>query len=483
MLWPNFDGRKRFPLKRKKVPRNLTKAPDYFLNSMKLYNTLSNKIEEFKPLADPVLMYTCGPTVYNTAHIGNLRTYVFEDILRRTLKYNRLSLIQAMNITDIDDKTIKNSDGNLNKFKELTRRYEADFFTDLRKLNIEKPEKVTRATDYIDKIVQFIEDLIKKGFAYKSDDGSVYFSIAKFGDYGKLSGLDKSGLKSGARVSQDEYDKENPADFALWKAYDESDGEIFYDSPWGRGRPGWHIECSVMVGDALGETIDIHAGAVDLVFPHHENEIAQSEAKNGKPFARFWVHGEHLLVDGRKMSKSLNNFYTLSDIEKKDYSPLDFRYFCLLGHYRSKLNFTWEGLDAARNALSNVRSHLERLADLKPVDNKIIEKAKTDFAKAVDDDLNTPQAIGVLQDLISSCQESNAGGQPLMDLIKDFDQVLALGLINNVDIPDQVLKLAEARARAKKAGNFSEADAIRDQILKLGFSVEDTQKSYKILPK
>ncbi|HPL01744.1 MAG TPA: cysteine--tRNA ligase, partial [bacterium] len=305
---------------------------------MKLYNTLSRSVQEFQPInKERVTIYTCGPTVYNYAHIGNLRTFLFEDFLRRALKYLGYRVFQIMNITDVDDKTISAGNGKMGKFKKLTKKFEEIFWQDLSKLSIEKPESTPRATEHIEQIVAFVSDLLKKGYAYRGDDGSIYFSINKFKDYGKLSQLDKSGIKSGARVSQDAYSKDNPADFVLWKAWDEEDGEIYWDpSTWlgtgtelGKGRPGWHIECSAMSGDKVEGTIDIHAGAVDLIFPHHENEIAQSEAKEGKKFVNFWLHAEHLLVDGKKMSKSLNNFYTLGDIEEKGYSALDFRYLTL----------------------------------------------------------------------------------------------------------------------------------------------------------
>lgn len=450
---------------------------------MKFYNTLSRRLEDFKPAGTKVTLYTCGPTVYNSAHIGNLRTYLFEDILKRTLKLSGYPIKHVMNITDIDDKIIGKSGGDLLRFKELTKKYEKLFFVDLGKLNIEKADQITRATEFIDQIIKFIQELIDKGFAYNTDDGSVYFSIAKFKDYGKLSQLNRDGLKVGARVNQDEYDKENPADFALWKAYEKNDGEVSFDSPWGKGRPGWHIECSVMSQDTLGQTIDIHAGAVDLIFPHHENEIAQSEARTGQPFARFWIHGEHLLVDGKKMSKSLNNFYILNDIIQKGYGPLDFRYFCLLGHYRSKLNFTWEGLNAAKNALLNLQQHIIRLKDLPNADEKLLSNAKNNFLDACKNDLDTPRAIGAFQELINKCLKLNTGGQKLVDLIREFDTILALDLIKNIEIPAKIKKLADERLLAKKSGDFKKADELRDQIIQAKYIIEDKPDSYKLLPK
>lgn len=457
---------------------------------IKLYNTLSRKEEIFKSSDDKIVkLYTCGPTVYDSAHIGNFKTYIFEDILRRTLEYSGFKVEQVMNITDVDDKTIRKSEGHEADFKKLTAEYEAAFFEDLKKLNVELPSSTPRATEYIEKMVAFIKDLLDKGVAYKATDGSIYFSIDKFPGYGQLSGLDKEGLKVGARVKQDEYAKDNPADFALWKAYDPTDGEIFWDpSTWlgagtalGKGRPGWHIECSAMSQDKLGDTLDIHAGGIDLIFPHHENEIAQSEARTGKQFARFWIHGEHLLVDGQKMSKSLNNFYTLSDIEKHGFSPLDFRYFVLMAHYRSKLNFTWESLKAAKNGLKNLRQNVERLKDFPNIDDKEIDSAGKQFIEAIDHDLNTPIALSVLQDLISKAQSSQTGGEQVIKLIEKFDQVLALDLNVDNKIPEDIKALAEKRAAAKKAGDFASADRIRIEISQKGYQIEDTGAGHNLI--
>lgn len=471
---------------------------------MKLYNTLSRKIEDFKPIHDKeVGLYTCGPTVYDYAHIGNLRTYVFEDILKRTLGLVGYSVDHVMNITDIDDKTIKGSDGKKDKLKELGLKYEELFFSDLDKMNISRPNIVTRATEYIGQMVLFISELINKGYAYKADDGSIYFSIDKFQEYGKLSHLDKEGLKSGARVSQDEYDKENPADFVLWKAWDEADGEIFWETTLGKGRPGWHIECSAMSQDKLGETLDIHAGAVDLIFPHHENEIAQSEARTGKPFANYWIHGEHLLVDGRKMSKSLNNFYKLSDLEAKGFDPLDFRYLCLQAHYRSKLNFTWEALVAAKNArirLINIISSLSHpefisgsqeipkqdpkgpLEQLGVRNDKINDKYLKEFELKISDDLNTPEALAVVWEMMRNASVESA--EKYSTLIK-MDEVLGLelgkGLISNIS--DNIKSLVSEREKARAEKDWARSDELREEIDKLGFTVEDTPLGTKVVKK
>ena len=444
---------------------------------MKIYNTLTKIIQEFRPLKNnQVGLYTCGPTVYDHAHIGNLRTYIFEDVLKRTLLFSGYSVRHVMNITDVDDKTIKKGQGKKELHQELTEKYEKIFFGDLARLNIIKPEIITRATQYIDAMVDLVEDLLTKGYAYKTDDGSIYFSIEKFDGYGKLSNLDKRGLKAGARVAQDSYDKDCPADFTLWKAWNEGDGEIFWETSLGKGRPGWHIECSAMSQRELGQTIDIHAGGVDLIFPHHENEIAQSEAVSGKQFARFWVHGEHLLVEGQKMSKSLHNFYTLDDIVSRGFDPLDFRYLCLQAHYRSKLNFTWQGMEAARNT----RQRLIRLAhELK--DSSIGEQKKeipeskylNNFKEKIFDDLNTPEALAVVWEMM---RDHNLSDEEKLSTLKILNKkILALGLFetDREEIPAEISRLTEERSQAKRDKNFLEADRIREAIENKGYTLED----------
>ncbi|MCX6811024.1 MAG: cysteine--tRNA ligase [Candidatus Berkelbacteria bacterium] len=456
---------------------------------MKLYNTLSKSVEEFKPQTDKkVKLYTCGPTVYNFAHIGNLRTYIFEDVLRRSLEFLGYSVHHVMNMTDVDDKTIKASRGKQQEFKELTKKFEVSFLADLHNLNIEKPTEITRATEYIEQIVEFVSDLLDKGFAYKGEDGSIYFSIEKFADYGKLSGLDKDGIKSGARVAQDEYTKENPADFALWKAWDEADGEIFWQTKLGKGRPGWHIECSAMSQDKLGDTLDIHAGAVDLVFAHHENEIAQSEARTGKKFVNYWVHAEHLLVDGKKMSKSLGNIYVLSDIEKKGFSPLDFRYLCLSASYRDKLNFTWESLEAAKNALTRAKKILNNhqsviLNEVKDPDSSLPQNDYLDkFKSALENDLNTPEALAVFWNML---RDDKLSAEIKKASALEMDKIFVLDLDKEVsdEIPASVQKLVDERIEARKNKNFELSDKLRDEIESLGYSVEDSGTETKILKK
>ncbi|OQB05480.1 MAG: Cysteine--tRNA ligase [bacterium ADurb.Bin212] len=456
------------------------------IDDMKIYNTLSKKIDEFEPLKGSVSYYTCGPTVYDHAHIGNLRTYIFEDILKRTLMTAGFDVYHVMNITDVDDKTIKKGQGNKSKHTELTQKYQKIFFEDLAKLNILPPTKITRATQYIEQMVELVDSLLNKGYAYKGDDGSIYFSIDKYADYGKLSNLDKSGLKSGARVSQDEYNKENPADFALWKAWDQNDGEIYWETSLGKGRPGWHIECSAMSQKELGQTIDIHAGGVDLIFPHHENEIAQSEAATGKQFAKYWVHGEHLLVEGKKMSKSLNNFYTLDDIVGKGFSPLDFRYLCLQAHYRSKLNFTWEGMEAAKNSrlrLQRIAQEIENKAQSTNRSQTLDSKYLSQFKEKIFDDLNTPEALAVVWEMV---RDTEAKDDEKYAAIQYLDkEILALGLLESgvESIPQDILALAELRSKAKIEKNFAKADRIREEIEIKGYTLEDTVTGTKIIKK
>ncbi|HEC80710.1 MAG TPA: cysteine--tRNA ligase, partial [Firmicutes bacterium] len=338
---------------------------------MRFYNTLIKSVEEFSPLeGDVVKMYTCGPTVYDYAHIGNFRTYVFEDILRRWLKFRGYKVIQVMNITDVDDKTIMGANEKGISLDEYTREYTNAFFEDIDTLRIERAEHYPRATEHINEMIALIEKLIEKGIAYVADDG-IYYSIAKFPEYGKLSGFDVKSVKAGARVAKDEYDKEDVRDFALWKF--RRPDEPFWSAPFGDGRPGWHIECSAMSMKYLGETFDIHIGGVDNIFPHHENEIAQSEGATGKKFVRYWLHSEHLIVEGRKMSKSLGNFYTLRDLLSMGYNPIAIRYLLLSTHYRKQLNFTFDGLKGAYSTvmrLWDTIGRLESISDLS-VDNKV----------------------------------------------------------------------------------------------------------------
>jgi len=446
---------------------------------MKLFNTLSRKIEEFEPIEKgKVGIYACGPTVYDSAHIGNLRTYIFNDLLKRALKEENFEVKLVMNLTDIDDKTIKKGKGKSEEFNQVIKQYSIKFFEDCNKLEIENPDVITKATEYVEKMVAFIQDLLDKGYAYKSDDGSIYFSISKFADYGKLSGLDKRELKIGARVSQQEYTKENPADFVLWKAWDEADGEIFWDSPFGKGRPGWHLECSVMSQDVLGDTIDIHTGAIDLIFPHHENEIAQSEARTGKKFVDFWVHGEFLLVDNKKMSKSLNNFYTLDDIIAKGFDPLDFRYLMLGAHYRSKLNFTWNGLEGAKNARERLNRIIHECSNEERGTRS--DKYMDRFNDAISNDLDMPTALSIVWEL---ARDEKINPADRYSSLLEMDKVLGLnlGAKEDIEIPAEISKLALARKTAREQKDFARSDELRAEIQKNGWTIEDLpSNNYKI---
>src|SRR5579863_6597571 len=365
--------------------------------ALRFYNTLTQQVEPFTPLSgNTVRMYTCGPTVYNYAHIGNLRAFVFPDLLRRWLRARGYTLDHVMNITDIEDKIIRDAAASNKTIFEFTEVYTQAFLEDTAALRLERPEHLVKATDHIHGMAVAIQKLGERGFTYESE-GSVYYRIANFPSYGKLSHIDVSGMRAGARVDVDEYDKADARDFVLWKA--QKDGEPAWQTPLGPGRPGWHIECSVMAMKYLGETLDIHTGGVDLTFPHHENEIAQSEALTGKPFVRFWLHSEHLSVDGQKMSKSLGNFYTLRDLIQMGHAPEAVRYLLASVPYRKKLNFTFEGLKAAATAIDRLRNYKLRLETAKFPDGenpKLTERAKAAaeaFGNALNDDLNTAEAL------------------------------------------------------------------------------------------
>lgn len=449
--------------------------------ALKLFNTLSAKKEIFKPIKkNKVGLYTCGPTVYNFAHIGNLRTYVFEDVLRRALKYNGYQVKQIMNITDVEDKIIKKAQQKGKNIYVITKPYTKIFFEDLKKLNIEKAEFYPKATGHIKEMIDLIKKLFLKGIAYQGEDKSIYFSIKKFKNYGKLSKLKKHKIKIGARISADEYNKKQVQDFVLWKSAKLN--EPAWPSLWGKGRPGWHIECSAMSMKYLGKTLDIHAGAVDLIFPHHENEIAQSEAATGKTFSKFWVHGEHLLVDGQKMSKSLSNIFTLRDLENKKINPLAFRYLVLTSHYRSKLNFTWKSLEAAEKGLEHLYeqiNHLEAglLSKLRSPAS-VASKFKEKFLSAINGDLNTSKALAVIQELLKS--KLIADNSKLMTIL-DFDKILGLNLksvLKKQKISREILVLAKKREEFRKAKNWQDADNLREKIKSLGYEIKDAEKGY-----
>ncbi|PYV17975.1 MAG: cysteine--tRNA ligase [Acidobacteria bacterium] len=409
--------------------------------ALRFYNTLSGRVEDFQPLEDKkVRMYTCGPTVYDFPHIGNYRTFVFQDILRRYLKYRGYEVMQAMNLTDVDDRTIANSQAAEKELREYTEPYIQGFETDRQLLSLEKPEFLPRATDHIDDMVKLIQTLLAKGHAYSSD-GSVYYRVRSFPEYGKLSKLDFSGLRDGARVDSDKYDKDNARDFVLWKGWKE--GEPFWEAPFGRGRPGWHIECSVMAMQCLGETLDIHSGGSDLIFPHHENEIAQSEAATGKPFVRFWLHAEHLMVNGEKMSKSAGNFFTLRDLIQKGYRPSAIRYLLASVRFRMPLNFTMDGLVQAQKSLERLRNFRYRLTMEEfedGFDADLAGKASAStqaMEEALDDNLNTAEALAAIFNLVLEGNTAMDQGrfragnrEAFLDALERWDRIFA-GLEDN----------------------------------------------------
>jgi len=442
-------------------------------SKLKLYNTLTRKKEIFKPIHKGIVgFYSCGPTIYDYAHIGNLRAYLTSDILKRVLIYNNYKVKQVMNLTDVDDKTIKRSQEEKIKLNQLTERYEKAFLEDIKKLNILKPEVMPKATLHIKEMISLIKKLISKKYAYRTDDG-IYFSIKKFKNYGKLARLDFSKLKQTERMRKDSYEKEEARDFALWKFYSKEEGDVFWETELGKGRPGWHIECSAMSMKYLGEHFDIHAGGIDLIFPHHTNEIAQSEAATGKKFVNYWLHNEWLFVDGKKMSKSLGNFYTLRDILEKNFSPLVLRYLYLTTHYRTQLDFTWKNIENAKNSYERLKNIIKEIKDDEKINKKYLEK----FEKAINDDLNIPNALKVLWELV---RDNKASGK--IKTIEKFDEVFGLDLLKKekIEVPSEVKKLIEEREKLRKAGNFKEADKIREKIKKLGFYVDDTDKGWKI---
>jgi cysteinyl-tRNA synthetase len=468
---------------------------------MKLFNTETRAKEELIPSEDQhIRMYTCGPTVYNFAHIGNFRTYIFEDLLRRALKFFGYKVTQVMNITDIDDKTIRGALAEKVSLKTFTDRYTQAFFEDLQTLKIEKVEHYPHATDFIPQMIEIIQGLFDRGVAYRGADGSIYYNIEKFPTYGRLSHLHLDELKAGAseRVAADEYDKEHVADFVLWKSYDAArDGQIFWESPFGKGRPGWHIECSAMAMNILGKTLDIHVGGVDNMFPHHENEIAQSEAFTHQRFVRYWLHSEHLLVDHKKMSKSLGNFFTLRDLLKKGYSGVQVRYLLLQTHYRTQLNFSFAGLDAAAKSLERLGDFIVRLRQIDQMTSSgavepFLKKAHQLFSEALSDDLNISAALAALFDLVREINAlcdagkvSKEEAHKALYLLEQFDQVLAVLPLQPVseEIPADLQQLLAERETARAAKNWKAADTARDQISARGYLIEDTPAGARLKKK
>ena len=458
---------------------------------LKLTNTLTGATEPFTPAdGKTVRLYACGPTVHDFAHIGNFRTFIFEDVLRRHLK-SKWNVLHVMNITDIDDKIIRKAAEKDIDIREYTAPYTASFFEDSARLRIERPDVVTLATDYIPEMVHLVERLIDSGHAYR-EGNSIYYRISSFPTYGRLSKLDKRELKVGARIDADEYEKEQPNDFVLWKG-PKDDAEKRWDAPFGTGRPGWHLECSAMAMKHLGETLDIHCGAVDLIFPHHENEIAQSEGVTSKPFARFWLHAEHLLVDNAKMSKSKGNFYTLRDLIEKGYSTLAIRYLMLSVQYRKQLNFTVAGMEQAQNSLGRIKEFLFRLRTARlmsgstPEITEALAAARASFEAGLDDDLNTPEALAAIFKLITACHTAMArealredDRAAILVWFGEVDQRLAIIPEEEVETRDgEIESLVAQRDEARRNRDFAASDRLRKELLDRGILIEDTREGTK----
>ncbi len=454
--------------------------------ALRLYNTLTRQVEELKPIRDhKIRMYTCGPTVYDYAHIGNLRTFLFQDILRRYIRYKGFDLVQVMNITDVEDKIIARAREEGVSIGEYTKKYEKAFLVDLETLRIQPAEIMPRATEHIDVMIDLVSRLKEGGFTYERD-GSTYYRIDRFNDYGKLSQLDPGDIRPSSQVDEDEYSKEDPRDFVLWKARKE--GEEEWDSPFGPGRPGWHLECSAMSMKYLGESFDIHCGGVDLVFPHHENEIAQSEGATGKPFVRHWVHAAHLIVEGQKMSKSLGNFLTLRDLLDRDCNPVALRYLLASVHYRRQLNFTSDGLEQSRAAIRRVNDFVLRVrevADGVPTNEEVSERvvsARKRFEDAMDEDLNTSAALAALFELVrdvnvrlESKQVGSSNRDEILDLLQDVNQIFDVFEIEELELGDEeVARLIDEREKARHDRDYGRGDEIRDLLQEQGILLEDT---------
>ena len=469
---------------------------------IQFYNSLTHRVEPLEPIhPGKIGMYTCGPTVYNYAHIGNFRCYAFEDILKRTLLASGLKVRHVMNLTDVDDKTIRGSQAEHLPLGEFTRKYKDAFFQDIKTLRMIPADVYPAATETIPEMIELIQKLFDKGIAYQAEDKSVYYSIAKWPHYGQLVKIDRDAMRVGVRVKMDEYAKNSMADFALWKAWDQADGDVWWDSPWGRGRPGWHIECSAMSSKYLGKTFDLHCGGVDNMFPHHEDEIAQSEAANGCRFVNMWMHCAHLMVENQKMSKSLGNFYTLKDILDKGYSGREIRYVLIGTYYRQSLNFSFQALEEARGNLQRIDAFRERLQDVAkhgaegdatPEQAAAFEKAGAAFLAALQDDLNVSAGLGVLFDFLrESNRELDAGAftaaaaRGALEALGKMDEVLAVMEpdVAELKVPEEIQKMADERQAARAAKDWAKADLLRKAIDEAGWIVKDTPKGPQLLRK
>ena len=453
---------------------------------MKFYNTIHRREENFTPLVEgKVGLYTCGPTVYDYAHIGNFRAYIFEDLLRRFLESSGYQVTHVMNITDIDDKTIRRAREQGLSLQTFTDKYIQAFHDDISTLNIHPAHHYPRATEFVPQMIDMIKMLDEKGFAYALDDGSVFFKVAQFSQYGQLANLNPDQLRIGNRVVNDEYDKEEVRDFALWKGAKANEEGVYWESPWGRGRPGWHIECSVMSMHYLGTHFDIHCGGVDNIFPHHENEIAQSCAATGDQFVNYWLHNEHLMVDGEKMAKSADNFYTQRDLLDRDLTPEAIRYTLLTTHYRQKLNFTFEKVSAAQKSINRLRELQRRLEQM---DKHTAEpgpdscgKVWQDFMTVLGDDLNISGALGILFTwvneqfaLLDAKTMSRSSAKNALLLLSQIDQMLGVIAVLDTNLDDEIQDLIDQRNQARKDCNWAEADRIRDHLKGCGIILEDT---------
>jgi cysteinyl-tRNA synthetase len=464
---------------------------------IRFFNTYSRQLEDFAPrdqAGRKIDIYTCGPTVYSRAHIGNFRAYIFEDLLQRHLEARGFKAHRVTNITDVDDKTIRGAREAGVPLRTFTAQFKRAFFEDAETLRIKPADEFPAATDqrYIDRMISMIETLISRGLAYQAEDKSVYFRIKKFPNYGKLAHFDLTQLQSTGRVKHDEYDKEHIGDFALWKARDEEDADVGWESPWGRGRPGWHIECSAMATALLGDQVDIHCGGVDNIFPHHEAEIAQSEGVTGKKFVRYWLHCAHLLVDGQKMAKSLGNFYTIPNVLAKGYTGREIRYALVRVHYRTQLNFTWDGMKEARESLGRIDDWLQRLREVASDnsdsrrDQGIDNQFGHEFEDALDDDLNISAALGFLFETIRDTNRAMDRNEldassaiAWLNWWKRINAVLALDT-ETIELPAEIAKLAEERKQARLAKDFRKSDELRDQLKALGWEARDSKDGQKI---